>query len=188
MCHVLCPSRTSFLNGKPAARDYYVQAAERGAELAFYCCSGPVRSLDPYSYHRLQAWTCWQFHAKSSYFWAFGDGGGGSSWNEYEAAGANYVPMFLDALSVIAGKHMEAIREGIEDFEYLLMLEQQLSALETSGVKRPALDHAKAILQDAPCRVCGAPGATQINWSNVKDRSLADRVRTEILQAMNTLR
>lgn len=188
MCHVLCPNRPSFLNGKPAVRDYYVQAAERGTELAFYSCSGPVRSLDPYAYHRLQAWTCWQFHAKASSFWAFGDGGGGSSWNEYVAAGAGYVPFFLDSVSVTPGKHMEAIREGIEDFEYLLMIEQRLAALETSGVKRAALDRARAVLKDAPRRVCDAPAVTQMTWTDVKDRTMADCMRIEILQALSALR
>jgi len=187
-CDVLCPNRLSFLSGKPAFRDYYVQAGERGTELAFYSCSGPVRSKDPYAYHLLQAWTCWQFHAKASYFWAFGDGGGGSSWNEYAAAGPGYVPFFLDSESVTPGKHMEAIREGVEDFEYLLMLQRRLAALDSAGVQRPALDRARAILKEAPRRVGEAPGATLMNWSSAKDRTVADRVRLEILQALNDLR
>ena len=89
---------------------------------------------------------------------------------------------------VTPGKHMEAIREGIEDFEYLLMLQQRLAALETSGARRPALDRARAILKDAPSRVCDAPGVTQMTWTNIKDRTIADRMRAEILQALDALR
>jgi hypothetical protein len=188
LCQVLCPNRPAFLNAKPAVRDYYVQAARRGVELAFYSCSGPARSLDPYSYHRLQSWTCWQYRATAGYYWAFGDGGGGSSWNEYAAAGAGYVPFFLDAVSVTAGKHMEAIREGVEDYEYLVMLEQRIAAREKTGVNSPALERARTILKAAPGRVCDAPGATQMTWTDVKDRTLADRTRIEILQALSALR
>jgi hypothetical protein len=187
-CEVLCPNRPAFLEAKPAVRDYYVQAAERGSELAFYSCSGPVRSLDPYSYYRLQAWSCWQYHAKGGYFWAFGDGGGGSSWNEYAARGPGYVPFFLDAVSVTPGKQMEAIREGVEDFEYLVLLQQRVAALDAAGAKSPALDRARAVLKNAPREVGEAPGATQMSWTRAKDRGVADRARLEVLQALKALR
>jgi hypothetical protein len=185
-CHVLCPNRPTFLSAESAFRDYYVQAVQRGTELAFYSCSGPVRSLDPYSYYRLQAWSCWQYHAKGSYFWAFGDAGRGSSWNEYAAGGTSYVPFFLDAASVTSGKHMEAIREGMEDFEYLCMLEQRIAALEKEGRKGLALDRAKALLKEAPSRVCEAPGVKQMSWTEGKDRNLADSIRVQILEALRT--
>lgn len=187
LCHVLCPNRPSFLSGKPAFRDYYRQMAEGGTELAFYSCSGPARSLDPFSYYRLQAWSCWQFGAKASYFWAFGDGGGGSSWNEYAAKGPGFVPFFLDAESITAGKQMEAIREGVEDYEYLVMLERRIAALEPSGRRRSGIERAKALLREATHRVCDAPGATQMNWADPKDRTIADRARLEILQTLGKL-
>jgi hypothetical protein len=187
-CHVLCPNRPTFLHADTAFRDYYVQAVQRGAELAFYSCIGPVRSLDPYSYHRLQAWSCWQYRAKGSYFWAFGDAGRGSSWNEYATGGAGYVPFFLDAASVTSGKHMEAIREGMEDFEYLCMLEQRIAALEKAGRKGRALDRAKALLKEAPGRVCEASGVKQMNWTEGKNRNLADSVRVEVLKSLRAIR
>jgi len=46
---------------------------------------------------------------------AFSDTGGGSSWNEYGAPGTDYCPFFLSPTTVTPGKHMEAIREGIEE-------------------------------------------------------------------------
>jgi len=186
-CDVLCPNRVLFLTSNESYRAFYVTRHRKGTELAFYSCSGPVRLLDPYSYHRLQAWSCWQYGAKSSYFWAFSDSGGGSSWNEYAARGTAFVPFFLDAASVTPGKHMEALREGAEDYEYLVMLQKEVVAAKKRGVAGQALDHARKLLAKAPDRVCNAPGANTFEWAPKKDRTLADRVRVEVLEAIAAL-
>jgi hypothetical protein len=184
-CDILCPNRPMFLAGNQAFRDFYAQRRAAGTELAFYSCSGPARLLDPYAYHRLQAWTCWQQGALSSSFWAFGDSGGGSSWNEYaQQRSASYTPLFLDASGVTAGKHMEAIRESVEDFEYLVMLRDRIAAAEKAGQKSPALDRARHLLATAADRVLTAPDAAKLSWSAPKDRSLADAVRVEILDVL----
>jgi hypothetical protein len=187
-CDVLCPNRPMFMGAGAAFRDYYVRRRDQGAELAFYSCSGPVRQLDPYAYHRLQAWTCWQYGAPSSFFWAFGDSGGGSSWNEYTAPHACFVPFFLDPASVTPGKHMEALREGVEDFEYLAMLRDRIAVAERAAQKNDALTAAKKLLADAPRRVCEAQGNIEFRWQARKDRTLADQVRIEILEALTVLR
>jgi hypothetical protein len=187
-CDVLCPNRVSFLRADENVRNYYVNQREQGRELAFYSCSGPARWLDPYAYHRLQAWSCWLYGAKASYFWAFGDAGGGSSWNEYAAPRAAYVPFFLDATTVTPGKHMEALREGVEDYEYLVMLRDRIAEAEKGGAKNKALENAKRLLAEAAPRVCCAPGANDFLWAQEKDRAVADRVRVEILEALVALR
>lgn len=187
-CDVLCPNRVAFLQAEESYRDYFVRQREGGRELAFYSCKGPTRLLDPYAYYRLQAWSCWLYGAKASYFWAFGDAGGGSSWNEYAAPRAAYVPFFLDATSVTPGKHMEALREGVEDYEYLVMLRDRIAEAERAGVKSKALENAKRILAEAASRVCNAPGANGFLWAQEKDRAVADKVRVEILEALVALR
>ena len=181
-CDVVCPNRPMFLSN-PKVRDYYSRSRPAGTELAFYSCSGPARLLDPYSYHRLQAWTCWQHGAKSSYFWAFSDSGGGSSANEYGATGTGYVPFFLDKTSVTAGKHMEALRESVEDYEYLVMLRDAAGR----GSPGPALERARKLLAEAAPRVCDAKGASALRWAADKDRTVADKVRLEILQSLEEL-
>ena len=187
-CDVLCPNRPMFLAGNGAFRDYYAQRRAAGTELAFYSCSGPARLLDPYAYHRLQAWTCWQQGALSSSFWAFGDSGGGSSWNEYaQQRSSSYTPLFLDAGGVTAGKHMEAIRESVEDYEYFVMLRDKVAAAEKAGAKNPALDRARALLATSADRVLNAPDASKLSWFAPKDRSLADAVRVEIMEALESL-
>lgn len=185
-CHVICPNRPRLLaNAK--ARSYFTERRPPGTELAFYSCSNPMRLLDPYSYIRLQAWSGWQWGARSSYFWAFSDSGGGSSWNEYASVGPSYTPFFLDKASVTAGKHMEALRESAEDYEYLVMLREQVGAADRRGERGPALARARKLLAEAASRVCDAKDASALAWASDKDRSLADQVRLEILETLAEL-
>jgi hypothetical protein len=67
------------------------------------------------------------------------------------------VPFFLDATSVTPGKHMEAIREGIQDYEYLVMLRDRLAAAEKQGRGGALLEKARPLLNQAAARVCSTP-------------------------------
>ncbi|OQB89705.1 MAG: hypothetical protein BWX84_02295 [Verrucomicrobia bacterium ADurb.Bin118] len=185
-CDVLCPNRTKFL-AEAKYRDYFATHRPPNVELAFYSCSNPLRLLDPYSYIRLQAWSCWQQGAHSSYFWAFSDSGGGSSWNEYASRGPSYTPFLLDAASVTPGKHMEALRESAEDYEYLVMLRDKIATLEQQGKNPSALERGRQLLTTAAHRVLSADGASDLSWFATKDRTVADQVRREILDVLTAL-
>jgi hypothetical protein len=188
LCDVLCPNRPMFLAGGPAFQGVYTAQRAAGRTLNFYSCSGPVRLLDPYSYHRLQAWTCWREQAPAEFFWAFGDAGGGSAWNEYAAPGTCYTPLFLDASGASSSRHMEAVREGLGDHAYLSMLRDRIAEVEKAGRSSPALAAAKALLAAAPARVLDAPGAGGLSWAAAKERGVADAVRVELLDALESLR
>ena len=189
LCDVLCPERWNIWSS-PSSRDYFIQKLKRGAELALYSARGPARELDPYTYYRLQAWACWQFGALGSYFWSFADAGKGSPWNEYDTAGTGYTPFFLDGTSVTPGKQMEAIREGVEDYEYLVMLRQSISLLKDKGLPAALLHNASELLTSAPKEVCGAPPTDSENWKNwitKTDRTGADRMRIRVLEVLSEL-
>ncbi|QDU88520.1 hypothetical protein Pla175_18980 [Pirellulimonas nuda] len=185
-CDVLCPNRPNFVAADQSVRDYYVERREQGTELDFYSCRGPGRLLDPYSYSRLQAWTCWQYQAGGSHFWAFGDSGGGSCWNEYESPRGSYVPFFLDTAGVTPGKHMEAIREGVEDYEYLVMLRDRIEA-SASDAPPETLAEARQLLAESVASVCDAENTTSMFWHEPKDRGVADTTRLQILEMLTKL-
>ncbi|MDX9973447.1 MAG: hypothetical protein RBU21_10720 [FCB group bacterium] len=170
LCDSLCPNRPLFLAGTDEYRKLFTDPIARGTALEFYSCSGPVRNLDPYSYHRLQAWDCFRYGATASYFWAFGDAGGQPSWNEYALERPGYAPEFIDETSVVTGKHMEACREGIEDYEYLLMLRKKGGA--------------EALLEDVVKRVCDGGRLASFQWRDALDRGTADAARREVLEAL----
>ncbi|MCC6154029.1 MAG: hypothetical protein IT367_09740 [Candidatus Hydrogenedentes bacterium] len=188
VCDAVCPNRQIFYQAEQPYRDFFTSLPGKGKQLEFYSCSGPVRVLDPYSYHRLQPWDCWRYGAKASYFWAFGDTGGGSAWNEYAAKGTCYTPLFLDATSVTTGKHMEAIREGIEDYEYLAMLDEAVAAAKDKNVDAAILESARALLNDGPASITDACFNNKgFDWDETMDRGAADGVRVKILELLTNL-
>lgn len=181
---VLCIARTPMLREGKHFADFYRKQKAEGRRLDFYSASGPMHLLDPYSYVRLQAWTCWDMGAESTSFWAFGDTGGGNPWTPYISPGMNYAPMFLAPDSVTPGKHMEALRESVEDFEYFVMLKD---AIAKANPDNPALPKAKELLKTGAHRVLDAKNANKLNWSDDKDRWIAEKVRLEILETLVAL-
>jgi hypothetical protein len=188
VCDILCPNRPMWLAGGKPFEQFYLDQQRRGRTLQFYSCSGPVRSLDPYSYHRLQAWHCWHVGGTGSFFWAFGDNSGSSSWNEYLVSVGPFTPLFLDDTTVTAGKQMEAIRESVEDFETLVMLRDAIKRAKAAGRNDNVVAQAERLLSTGVAEVLAAPGADQISWQSPKDRTKADALRVQVLEALAALR
>jgi hypothetical protein len=184
---VLCPNRPMWLAGGKAFADFYRAQQSRGKRLHLYSCSGPARLLDPYAYYRLQAWQCWREGATGTFFWAFGDNSGASSWNEYLARSGPYTPLFLDDTRVAPGKQMEAIRESVQDYETLRLLQQAIQQAERAGREGPAIQSARHLLESAAAEVLDADDASELDWHEHKDRSLADTVRARLLKALADL-
>ncbi len=185
---MLCPNRVRWQGQREAYEQVYLPQRDAGRLMAFYSCSGPVRHLDPYAYHRLQAWECFRYGGVFEGFWAFGDTGGGSSWNEYTTPGTSFAPQFLGPDGCTTSKHMEAIREGRQDYEYFVILRDAVDQAAQRGAQGAALDTARKLLADGPAAVTDAAGVTDIQWLAAKDRSLADQVRLEVLAAIEALR
>ncbi len=183
-CDVLCPNRQIFVRADEEYRDFYRSQRAAGKRLEFYACSGPSSLLDPYSYYRLQAWTCWKEGAKASYFWAFGDNADISPWNEYLAPRNIYTLSFLDDTSVVPAKMMEAAREGVEDYEYFVMLQ----AAVDKAPEGPARTAAKQLLEMLPDKVLDAGITPGMMWHDEMDRTLADKGRVEVLEALVSLK
>lgn len=192
----MCPHRPSLMADKqPATPAVYRQQKAGGKGLYLYSCWGPTRTLDPYAYYRLQAWDAFRMGAEGSFFWAMGGGGGGSCFNDYVQKNTSYTPVFLTPDSVTAGKHLEAIREGQADFEYLCMLRDRIAELEQRQPQHRLLAQAKALLAKAADRVLKAPGAeideyavTEMRWNAPRDRNQADAVRVEVGEMLEKLK
>lgn len=181
---VLCPNRVMWLGNAAAFDEVYLAQARAGRQVVLYSCSGPVRALDPYSYHRLQAWDCWRIGGVQSFFWAFCDAGAGNAWQELGSGSRVFSPQFLDAAGNTPSKHLEAIRESAYDYEYLALLRAALAAGRGSEAQRRA---AAELLESGPRRVLGAPGVSSIQWRDDKDRTIADQVRLEVLALLEAM-
>ena len=196
-CHVLCPNYVSFLTQGPEYRDYYLKKRDQGIGLEFYA-AWTSRIWDPYAC-RLTAWTSWRFGASAFYMWSLTDTGGASSWNEYLTYKDAYSPIFIDEDSVTAGKHLEATREGVQDYEYFAMLDRAVREASARGRTGPEVEEARRLLESLPASVCDAAGhgggetasdqpLSGFHWFNEQvDRTLADEARIQVLKALTAL-
>lgn len=189
-CDVLCPNTYVTARCPDAERDFYLDRRDKGTDLWLYDCSGPGKGLDPYAYHRGQQWMALRFGAVGCGYWAFGSSGGNTatSWNAYEQDSVEYSPLFIGKDSVTNGKHMEAISEGMQDYEYFVMMRARIAELKARGVKAPALAQAEALSTEGPLRVTDAIIAGGgVGWSADRDRTIMDQVRVEVLDALVAL-
>ncbi|MCZ7600041.1 MAG: hypothetical protein M5U09_23060 [Gammaproteobacteria bacterium] len=175
--HFLCPNRVRWLEQPEAYEAVFPPQRDAGRTLMLYSCSGPVRRLDPYGYHLLQVWECFRVGAVASMFWSFGDSGGGTAWNEYVTPGHVYCPQMLGPEGAEDAKHLEAIREGRQDYEYLVMLQAAVAAATAAGRRDPVVEQSRALLSAAPRRVLGEPDPATIQWQRDADRGASERVR-----------
>jgi hypothetical protein len=188
VCDILCPNRPMWLSGGKPFEQFYLDQKRQGRTLQFYSCSGPAKLLDPYSYHRLQAWHAWHVGGTGSFFWAFGDNSGSSSWNEYLAVAGPFTPLFLDRQTVVPGKHMEAIRESVQDYECLAMLREAVRRAKSAGRADAAVTQAECLLHAGVAELLASPGVDQINWHAPKNRSQADALRVKVLESLTAIR
>ena len=155
-CHVLSPNYQAFLAKDQDYRDYFLSKRDQGIGLEYYT-AWPSRVFDPYA-GRIMAWTCWRYGATAFYLWSLTDTGHASSWNEYLTIKNAYSPIFIDEDSVTAGKHLEAAREGVEDYEYFAMLDRAIREASARGITGPELEEARRLLESLPASVCDAAG------------------------------
>ena len=195
-CHVLSPNYNAFLFKDQDYRDYFLSKRDQGIALEYYT-AWLSRVFDPYA-GRIMAWTCWRYEAGAFYLWSLTDTGHASSWNEYLTIKSAYSPIFIDKDSVTAGKHLEAAREGVQDYEYFAMLNRAIHSASARGVSGPELENARELLESLPASVCDAAGHREgldgdlplsgFHWLNDNvDRTLADEARIQVLVALTEL-
>ncbi len=185
MCDILCPNTQQWVKNKRHYTEKFLQEQKQGRDIWLYSCSGPGKLYDPYSYHRLQQWFCVKYNAKGSGFWSFTDSSGSSPWNEYLSKRGSFSPLFINKETVTPGKHMEAIREGVEDYEYMKMLQERIELLTQQGSRNPHLLTAKSFLKTAANRVTDPVKVMKVFlWQEQKDRTIADTVRIEALELL----
>jgi len=196
---VLCAPWVYWVKGDEQYRERFRRHLREDKQLWFYNSppqSDPDCLLDPYVNYALRGWWCFLDGAAGSAIWAFADTGTVSNWNPYDGRATRcYAPVYLDDTSVTPAKYMEAMREGVQDYECLIMLRRRVQELERRGVNTEALSRAGTLLAQACDRVLQNDKRipemqimTRLDWRTPRDRSLADQVRGEILDALSALR
>jgi hypothetical protein len=180
---ILCPLLGHLYTGGSAAQAYYRQRRNDGQQLWIYQTSGPTRLFDPYRYDRLAAWEAFRIGAVGIGFWSFGDiGEAVSSWNEYTARRSPRSPVFIGVEDVTTDVHWEAVREGVEDYEYLAMLRDAGERTKDPSLK----SQAQRLLTNAPDTVIG-PRNADYSWAEEEDRTPADAYRIQALDLLEKM-
>lgn len=142
---ILMPLPDHYYKNVPQVRDYYQAQRASGIDLWLYSCSGPVRLFSPQQYYRGQAWRVFALGGQGMGFWSFGDAGPkNSSWCDYDIA-SSYSPAFIDQNSVRNSVHWESVREGVQDFEELSMLQDAIGKTRNPVLQKQA----QKVLADA---------------------------------------
>jgi hypothetical protein len=186
--NTLCLNRQLLEQSLERHRTFATRLIAAGKVLEIYGANGPATKLDPYSYYRLMAWRAFDVGALAVGFWSFTDTGSGSSWREYLAPRPIYSPLFLDRTSVVPGKHLYAIREGVQDYEYLALLRDAIARdSEMRPPHEPSLARARGVLKSAVSRILKVSRPESYAWDSATDRALADAARLEIAQELQRL-
>lgn len=186
---VLCPNTPMMVAQGDPFRTFYRRQREAGKTLWLYSCSGPAKLLDPIAYHRVQAWLAFQMGAEGSFYWAFGCGGGiGDSWRAYEQVYNEYSPYFVGPDGVMEGKHSEAVREGVQDYEYLRMLRAAADRAQAAGGGAAWLPRAEAVLGEGVAQAVAVASPSNLFWRVAKDRTAMDAVRVRALDVLEEIK
>ncbi len=171
-----------FKDGGPEVEAYARNLKRNGKTLWLYQATGPVRLYDPQLSYRQLAWHSYSIGGTGQGYWAFGDTGGApTSWNEYSADYTTYAPVFVDKTTVYNSLHWDAMREGIEDYEELAMLQDAINSSKNATWKKQA----QQVLNDAVTAVT-SPWDGNRDWWKKADSNLTDnalqKVRAQLLQ------
>ena len=184
LCDVVCP----MVMGTFGRNVEFIKSLRaKGKTIWFYQCMGPARLYDPTGYYRMEAWLAAHFGGEGIGYWAFGCGGGiGDSFRAYDQKGTEYSPYCVMPTDAMAAKQSEGIREGVQDYEYLMMLKDRIAARKAAGQDAAALEK---LADEATSRALGVEkGAFKLvdstDWKGGADHERAERVRLDILRAL----
>ena len=114
-----------------------------------------------------------------------GCGGGiGDSWRAYAQSGIEYSPYFVGPDSVLDGKHSEAVREGVQDYEALCMLRDLTDQARAVGRDAPWVREAERVLSAGVAEAVAAVKPEHLYWHVAKERGTMDRVRLQVLDLL----
>ncbi|HXI02049.1 MAG TPA: hypothetical protein VNI57_02625, partial [Candidatus Saccharimonadales bacterium] len=185
---VLCPNRWLWLKG---GSDYLepFQSFRRkpGKRIGLYAPARVHGGTDPYLEGRLFAWEVFASGGDEEHVWSFAATGGPSSWNPYLLTQPSYSPVFLDATDATSTKLLEALREGVEDFEILAALREAASARRAVSADDTTCARAENLLTSGVAEVLASRKRTRAAGAAGPERGVADRVRARAVRLLLSL-
>lgn len=188
---IICPNTLVYQRGTAEDDEVYKKLVESGKEFHFYLCGGPVRIADPNHYYRLHFWFALPRNVSAIGYWSIADTGrAASSWNEYTAKGTSFSPAFLDDNSAIPTIHMEALREGAEDYALFAMLQDACEKAPSSSKAKQAqklLERAYRLPEEGGTTEAEADQFKSGLWFQMKAPETPDNLRLQAIEFLEDL-
>jgi hypothetical protein len=152
--------------------DWFETIKSFGKELWTYECLRPMKSKEPYSYYRLLTWRAFKRGMNGAGFWIYyyglGFKAGAVPWDDTlrphgfsgVVYGANAAPVSEFSEGIIPSRRWEAWREGVEDYQYLFELQQEINEIRTKNPR--AAEEAQQVLDHQVNRVLNNQSDSEI--------------------------
>ncbi len=137
-----------------------------GEPVYTYTCSTNMKSLSPYTYHRLKPWEAANLRLEGVFYWDY-NSWRGDPWNDFDGPIADCGAVYDGVDGPITSRRWEASREGIEDWQIMRLLER------LAGGDEARAQAARQFVDETIDHVLG----------NKDDRDLADASRIKLIAA-----
>jgi|GEM_PF-4838569 hypothetical protein len=177
---ILCPIAPLMFDYASAPAAALRKHAVSPEKLWVYRCSAGPFNTDP-GYYRNQAWLAYRNNAVGSMFWALGDIGrsANNGRNQYLTRPVYYSPLIFDGSRIDPTKHLKAIRDGIQDYEYLVILSGMINSAKNIGADT---SRAEALIREALLHLTRPESLGQLNPNGSSPASSAEKYRLDILR------
>lgn len=96
-------------------------------EVWSYSAFGGGKLAEPMGYYRMQAWKAFSNGLTGIGFWAYADtGSSGTAWDDFDGTRPDFSVIYEGKSGLVSSKRWEAWREGVEDYELLMLARQKL--------------------------------------------------------------
>ena len=196
-CDIICPdSRDLMLPGRDAVlrRKLIEKFRKAGKTVQVYSCDGPAKELDPISYHRYQMYLAAEMNMTGCHYWTFGPGIAlQASFDAYRTGRGvqftDYLPFYSTPEGIFDAKHAQAIREGVQDYEYVTLIRKKIAEMRSKGKKSIA-----AKVENTLNKILAEVSATiryqsraEIHWLHPHDHITMDKAQKKLLRLLESL-
>lgn len=103
-------------------------------EIWSYSAFGGGKLGEPLGYYRMQAWNAFSNGLTGIGFWAYADiGPSGTAWDDFDGVCPDFAVIYESRNGPVSSKRWEAWREGVEDYELLMLARQKLKSGKESA-------------------------------------------------------
>ena len=117
-------------------------------EVWFYAASGRSRTLSPLGLYRQRFWYAWNAGLTGAGWWTYYYGD--YLWDGPNPSGDYFSTVYTAPGAIVTSKRWEAAREGMEDYEILFLLKQEISRAKEAGADRQLIREAEKLLDTLP--------------------------------------